>query len=275
MCGLIVFSRVVAVPALTPIVQSALANNGYTCSSFNNQHDTLFHIADVNDYSTTGVYADIEVRSPGVCVLTGNEPFSTSYVMLEGIYSGTVKIGYAQAGWENHSWGCDCLRFYWEYTKDGTPTNLHRAIWGTPSNLEVDNFKTSWYSHVYPYYIHMSVNGDEHCNAENPPVCGVTTWNPQNQWDEIWSEFSGEVDFPTYSQFPGTSSDHENFTNVQHKDSNGNWGTEYWYQNGQWVNNYSHPSTCNWASFDKGDGHTNFDIWTNDQSLPHSLSSCP
>jgi hypothetical protein len=103
--------------------------------------------------------------------------------------------GYAQMGYDMHTWSCNCLRYRWEFTKDGSLANLHRSLWSTPTAGSTHKFLASWYVSS-DQKIHLKLDDTvEHCNDEVPPVCAVTGWNPQNQWTDTNGTWASEVDY--------------------------------------------------------------------------------
>jgi hypothetical protein len=155
-------------------------------------------------------------------------------------------LNYGNTAWHKGEYGNPALGTYYKYTsaRDKNDGHIH---------LKVDDV-------------------DVPENSENPPVSGVTDFDPNDAWPNGWGgsiegQWFGEVNYKE-SDFTGTSSAKTNYSDVLQKDDAvpGNW-VSHPYSDLGWLkcDHVSCPrnivKAC-WAQQDDGNGETTFKIWT-------------
>ena len=192
------------------------------CSNYGNYFAGAFYDPSFNVH---GVRADINTRQADLCTPTASSHPSASaaWVMLADDAGG----GHAQIGYTKEE---GRTRQYFTQNWRGGSTGATTKYYG---HAEVDQ---KWQYKVYRF-----VNGDDHLHMVrctwDTDVCVElfeTGWDPLNMgtptWGGIYALYSGET-FHTTTHMPGSSSSKTNFSEISHKDNQGDWFLAAYAQN--------------------------------------------
>jgi hypothetical protein len=168
-----------------------------------------------------GTASDISVY-PGDLCTSFTATMSAAWVMV----SADNNSGYAQIGYV-HKYNAQLVvirRNFFQWTKD--KVTIHTGYWGNPGVGSVHNYKASRY--MTDGMIHLLYDdGSAGCNAENPPNCGVTDFDPTQAWSGLKSIWAGEAT-DEGTDVPGTEPQPANFTGLVFRDQNGDWLWNGW-----------------------------------------------
>lgn len=210
-----------------------------------------------NAFIVRGAKARIEIKAPAVCTSIDSGslfPFSAGTVLLGPNGNQTL---WAQVGYERHSWICGvCLRFFYQYK--GSSGNPHTSFFGQPQYSEVDTFTVSRYTSDGLIHLLIAASNNP-CGSDTDCVAAPAD---MGLWGTRWdAEYFTELNY-LQNDFPGVSTNKEDFTNVQEKDNGtpGQWSSQPWANYWHWTDFYG--TGCSWGKHENLDSSTHFAVWT-------------
>ena len=221
----------------------------YDCGTFGNYFaGRIYNPSGSQPY---GARADIErTQSPQFCGSSSNPNASSAWSMLAG---DAYCDGWAQIGYVYKTYGSVFDRFFTQWTKKNagvtscTTVQPTTIFWGDPTKGQVYTFQVGRDS--TDHLLHMDKDGTLEDKTDFDPN---TAWSGnQGQWfEEAWAR--GDDVF-------GTDTARTDYTNVESKDSSGNWNNQNWTGSGSGLCYYHvHEITSN----------SHFEVWT--APLDHS-----